>query len=123
MTGAFAMAVGSLGDLLSKLLAPVADFLGLDFIREMAAGSQDLMVQGAAKIADSANAFASALEAAKTQTSGNSAGFLWGRRIQRQNRSRMAINTAIRKRLDDSIGQSHPNITGNRLLTIRVLNC
>ncbi len=65
LTGEFAMAVGTLGNALATLLAPAADFLGLDFIKELSEGSQNLMVQGAAKIADSANAFASAWEQAK----------------------------------------------------------
>lgn len=65
MTGAFAMAAGTLGNAIAGLLAPMADFFGLDFIQELSEGSQNLIVQGAAKITDSTNAFASAMEAAK----------------------------------------------------------
>jgi hypothetical protein len=69
MTGAFAMAAGTFGRAIADVLAPLADLLGLDFINELRTGSEDLMVQGAAKIAESANAFQSAMaEAQKNST-------------------------------------------------------
>ncbi len=69
MTGAFAMAAGALGKAVADVLEPVADMLGLDFIKDLKSGSEDLMVQGAAKITESANAFQSAMaEAQKNST-------------------------------------------------------
>ncbi len=69
MTGAFAMAAGAFGKAIADLLEPVADMLGLDFIKDLKSGAEDLMVSGAAKIAESANAFQSAMaEAQKNST-------------------------------------------------------
>jgi hypothetical protein len=69
MTGAFAVSVGLFGKSLAAVLEPVADFFGADFVKGLKEGSEDLMVQGFAKITDSANAFQSAMaEAQKHST-------------------------------------------------------
>lgn len=68
MTGAFAMAAGSLGVAIAGILEPFASMLGIDSLQDLATASQELIEQGAAKIADSSNAFASAFEAAKASS-------------------------------------------------------